>query len=84
MMIRSQPPASAHLAESPVPAPAPMIGRPASICARRRSDALQGTPAQQPPHRHGESDHGQDSKWAADQGDPFHLEKVAYGKLDAD
>ena len=26
MMIRSTPPASAHLAESPVPAPAPMIG----------------------------------------------------------
>ena len=27
MMIRSTPPASAHLAERPVPAPAPMIGR---------------------------------------------------------
>ena len=28
MMIRSAPPASAHFAESPVPAPAPMIGLP--------------------------------------------------------
>ena len=28
MMIRSTPPASAHLAERPVPAPAPMIGLP--------------------------------------------------------
>ena len=27
-MIRSAPPASAHLADRPVPAPAPMIGRP--------------------------------------------------------
>ena len=39
MMIRSAPPASAHFAESPVPAPAPMIGRPASISARRRASA---------------------------------------------
>ena len=28
MMIRSAPPASAHFAERPVPAPAPMIGLP--------------------------------------------------------
>src|SRR6476646_5110703 len=39
MMIRSAPPASAHFAESPVPAPAPMIGLPASTCARRRASA---------------------------------------------
>src|SRR3954453_11647513 len=39
MMIRSAPPASAHLAESPVPAPAPMIGFPASTCPRRRASA---------------------------------------------
>ena len=39
MMIRSTPPASAHLAERPVPAPAPMIGRPASTCARSRASA---------------------------------------------
>ena len=36
-MIRSAPPASAHLAERPVPAPAPMIGWPRSTWARRRS-----------------------------------------------
>src|SRR5205085_759142 len=35
-MIRSMPPASAHLALSPVPAPPPMIGRPAATWARRR------------------------------------------------
>ena len=34
MMIRSVPPASAHLADSPVPAPAPMITPPESIVAR--------------------------------------------------
>src|SRR5689334_11914818 len=36
MMIRSTPPASAHFAERPVPAPAPMIGLPLAVCARRR------------------------------------------------
>src|SRR6186997_2448813 len=37
-MIRSTPPASSHLAERPVPAPAPMIGRPeASVSRSRRS-----------------------------------------------
>src|SRR5438270_5330226 len=36
MMIRSTPPASAHLALSPVPAPPPMTGRPAATWARRR------------------------------------------------
>ena len=39
MMIRSAPPASAHFAESPVPAPAPMIGFPCSTCALRRASA---------------------------------------------
>ena len=34
MMIRSVPPASAHLAERPVPAPAPMITPPPSSVAR--------------------------------------------------
>src|SRR4051794_15672975 len=37
MTMRSTPPASSHFAEIPVPAPAPMIGRPASALARRRS-----------------------------------------------
>src|SRR5262249_39543364 len=37
MMIRSIPPASAHLALMPVPAPPPMIGLPAATWARRRS-----------------------------------------------
>src|SRR6516164_6872519 len=37
MMIRSMPPASAHLADRPVPAPPPMMGRPAATWARRRS-----------------------------------------------
>ena len=32
-MIRSTPPASSHFADIPVPAPAPMIGRPAAILA---------------------------------------------------
>src|SRR6516225_1619115 len=36
MMIRSMPPASAHLALMPVPAPPPMIGLPAATWARRR------------------------------------------------
>src|SRR5438270_684172 len=36
MMMRSMPPASAHLALMPVPAPPPMIGLPAAICARSR------------------------------------------------
>src|SRR5262245_56509985 len=36
MMIRSMPPASAHLALKPVPAPPPMIGRPAATWARSR------------------------------------------------
>src|SRR5712692_5580251 len=35
-MMRSMPPASAHLALMPVPAPPPMIGRPAATWARRR------------------------------------------------
>src|SRR6185437_16405103 len=39
MMIRSAPPASAHLADSPVPAPAPMIGRPSAAWARKRASA---------------------------------------------
>src|SRR6266851_3513325 len=34
MTIRSMPPASSHLAESPVPAPPPMIGCPRRIMAR--------------------------------------------------
>src|SRR5262249_4579502 len=36
MMMRSIPPASAHLALIPVPAPPPMIGLPAATWARRR------------------------------------------------
>ena len=40
MMIRSQPPASAHFADRPVPAPAPMIGRPASICGAQPRECL--------------------------------------------
>src|SRR6516162_5996028 len=36
MMIRSMPPASAHLADRPMPAPPPMIGRPAATWARSR------------------------------------------------
>ena len=34
MMMRSAPPASASLAEMPVPAPHPMMGLPAAVCAR--------------------------------------------------
>src|SRR5438105_1332929 len=37
MMIRSIPPASAHLALRPVPAPPPTIGSPAATLARNRS-----------------------------------------------
>src|SRR5690349_17778975 len=37
MMIRSMPPASAHLAERPVPAPPPMMGRPAATWERSRA-----------------------------------------------
>src|SRR4051812_8190068 len=37
MMIRSIPPASAHLALRPVPAPPPMIGRPSATLRRNRS-----------------------------------------------
>ena len=37
MMMRSMPPASAHLAQMPVPAPPPMIGRPAATWARSRA-----------------------------------------------
>src|SRR5581483_6287978 len=37
MMIRSMPPSSAHLADSPVPAPPPTIGRPAATWARSRA-----------------------------------------------
>src|SRR6516164_2354285 len=36
-MMRSMPPASAHLALMPVPAPPPMIGLPAATWARNRS-----------------------------------------------
>ena len=36
MMMRSAPPASAHLAEMPVPAPQPTTGLPASTSARMR------------------------------------------------
>src|SRR5688572_4145629 len=36
MMMRSTPPRSENFAEMPVPAPAPMIGSPASTRARRR------------------------------------------------
>src|SRR5438132_13265565 len=36
MMMRSMPPASAHLALMPVPAPPPMIALPAATWARRR------------------------------------------------
>src|SRR5262245_32982154 len=39
MMIRSTPPRSENLAVMPVPAPAPMIGSPAAIRARRRASA---------------------------------------------
>src|SRR4051794_21507576 len=34
--MRSMPPASSHFAERPVPAPPPIIGRPAASCARSR------------------------------------------------
>src|SRR4051812_12145985 len=37
MMIRSMPPASAHLALRPVPAPPPMMGRPAATFRRKLS-----------------------------------------------
>src|SRR3954465_15675291 len=37
MMMRSMPPASAHLALMPVPAPPPMTGRPAATWARSRA-----------------------------------------------
>src|SRR4029077_20303292 len=37
MMIRSAPPASAHLADKPVPAPAPMMAWPRSALARSRA-----------------------------------------------
>src|SRR6478735_5064703 len=40
MMMRSTPPASADLAEMPVPAPAPMTGFPAAMVARRRPSAV--------------------------------------------
>ena len=49
MMIRSAPPASAHFADSPVPAPAPMIGLPASICARSRASASARVTSSHPP-----------------------------------
>src|SRR5262249_319309 len=49
--MRSMPPASSHLAESPVPAPPPMIGSPRltipcnlSITARRSNRGMSGTP----------------------------------------
>jgi hypothetical protein len=37
MMIKSAPPASASLAEMPVPAPQPTIGLPAAFCCRSRA-----------------------------------------------
>src|SRR6218665_2250082 len=40
MMMRSAPPSSAHLAESPVPAPAPITALPASIWPRMRASAV--------------------------------------------
>src|SRR5664279_4984133 len=40
MTMRSMPPASSHLADRPVPAPPPMIGRPAAILARKRSSSV--------------------------------------------
>jgi len=36
MTIRSMPPASSHLADSPVPAPPPTMGWPRAIFSRRR------------------------------------------------
>src|SRR5579883_2022168 len=36
MIIRSTPPASAHFADRPVPAPPPRMGRPAATCDRKR------------------------------------------------
>src|SRR4029079_6202559 len=39
MMMRSMPPASSHLAESPVPAPPPMIGSPWGIIAGTRASS---------------------------------------------
>src|ERR1700733_9612353 len=40
MIRRSTPPASAALADSPVPAPAPMIGRPAAAVFRSPASAV--------------------------------------------
>ena len=60
MMIRSAPPASAHLAERPVPAPAPMIGLPAvdlgaqprqRLVARHRAALGSSSCAAGPPSR---------------------------------
>ena len=39
MMIRSAPPSCAHLADRPVPAPAPMTGLPAATCSRSWASA---------------------------------------------
>ena len=39
MMIRSAPPSCAHLADRPVPAPAPITGRPWATCSRNRARA---------------------------------------------
>ena len=39
MMMRSAPPSCAHFADSPVPAPAPMIGRPVATCSRSLASA---------------------------------------------
>ena len=39
MMIRSAPPSCAHLADRPVPAPAPITGRPWATCSRSRASA---------------------------------------------
>src|SRR6266545_7995812 len=48
MMMRSAPPSCAHLADSPVPAPAPITGRPWATCsrsaARASSRVIDGSP----------------------------------------
>ena len=49
MMIRSMPPASAHLAERPVPAPAPMIGRPCGDLAPAAASRARRRGSRSPP-----------------------------------
>ena len=53
MMMRSMPPASAHLALMPVPAPPPMIGLPAATWARKPVEAFVA----------GEEAHAPESDW---------------------